>query len=171
MDFQEIFEKNYFLYIYNFAFEIFEKNRALEKRTLLIQLDNEYDINKLNYRLNSGSLSNVAKRRLQKQIAIAETKQQIVNIEDTYSHMFETYEDKKPRKDTITLFKNLYVNKKGNILLEHEISVMKQLEKVKNSKKDKLIKKLNNQFDSFYDNIENAYKNEECNILKILQQM
>ena len=48
---------------------------------------------------------------------------------------------------------------------------MKQLEKVKNSKKDKLIKKLNNQFDSFYDNIENTYKNEECNILKILEQM
>ena len=171
IDFEEIFEKNYFIYIYNFAFEIYLNARAVEKRSIIIQLENEFDIDSLKLKLNTGILSNIMKRRLQRQITIAETKERILNIEDKYDYLFDTFDDKKTRKDTVSLFKNLYVNNKGNILPEYEISVMKQISNKKTKIKNKLIKKLNNQFDSFLDKIEDAYEQEECNIFEVLNKI
>ena len=170
-DFEEAFEKNYFIYVYNFAFQIYIKQRALEKRKLIIELDNEYNINNLKLKLNTGILNNSTKRRLLKQIAISETKDKILNIEDKYHYLFETYDDKKPRKETVTLFKNLYINNKGTILPEYEISVMKQISKKQQIHKTRLIKKLNNQFDSFINNVKESYKQPECDIINILKNM
>ena len=48
---------------------------------------------------------------------------------------------------------------------------MKQISKKQQIHKTRLIKKLNNQFDSFINNVKESYKQPECDIINILKNM
>ena len=168
VEFDESFEKNYLIYIYNFAFNIFQKNRVLHKRRLLNELNEEYNIDDLTKQLNNTSLLPRKKRKLQTKIQQAEIKQKIYEIEEKYSNIFETTIIKKVRKEDITSFVNLYINSKGNILSEYIINAKKSVEIIEKEKEKILIEDINNQFDKFNDIINNTYKDEECDLINLL---
>jgi hypothetical protein len=168
VEFDEIFEKNYLIYIYNFAFDIFEKNRVLHKRRLLSELNEEYNIDNLTKQLNNISLLPRRRRKLQTKIGQAEIKQKMYEIEEKYSDIFETTVIKKTRKEDITTFVNLYVNSKGNILSEYVINAKKSVEIIEKEKEKILIEDINNQFNQFEDTINKAYKNKECDLINLL---
>jgi len=168
IEFEEIFQKNYFIYIYNFAFNIFQKNRMFYKRELLYQLQGEYDIDNLTNKFNDTSLHPRLKRKLEEKLKQARIRKQLFEIEDNFSDIFETIVIKKTRKENITLFKNLYINAKGNILAEYEINAQKNVE-IEEKKKDKLlIKNITNDFNKFENSINNIYSEDECNFIKLL---
>jgi hypothetical protein len=168
VEFDEIFEKNYLIYIYNFAFNIFEKNRVLHKRKLLSELNEEYNIDYLTKQLNNTSLLSRRKKQLQTRIKQAEIKQKMYEIEEKYSDVFETTVIKKVRKEDITSFVNLYANSKGDILAEYKINAIKSVEIREKEKEKILIQDINNQFNQFNDIVNNAYKEEECDLINLL---
>jgi hypothetical protein len=168
VEFGEIFEKNYLIYIYNFAFNIFEKNRVLHKRKLLVELNEEYNIDHLTKQLDNPSLLSRRKKQLQTRIKQAQIKQKMYEIEEKYSDIFETNVIKKVRKEDITSFANLYVNSKGNLLAEYKINAIKSVEIREKEKEKILIEDINSQFNQFEDIINKAYKNKECDLINLL---
>lgn len=168
VEFDEIFEKNYLIYIYNFAFNIFEKNRVLHKRKLLVELNEEYNIDHLTKQLDNPSLLSRRKKQLQTRIKQAQIKQKMYEIEEKYSDIFETNVIKKVRKEDITSFANLYVNSKGNLLTEYKINAIKSVEIREKEKEKILIEDINSQFNQFEDIINKAYKNKECDLINLL---
>ena len=118
--------------------------------------------------LNNTSLFPRKKRKLQTKIQQAEIKQKIYEIEEKYSDIFETTIIKKVRKEDITSFVNLYINSKGNILSEYIINAKKSVEIIEKEKEKILIEDINSQFDKFNDIINNTYKDEECDLINLL---
>ena len=92
----------------------------------------------------------------------------VAHNEEKYSDIFETTVIKKTRKEDITTFVNLYVNSKGNILSEYVINAKKSVEIIEKEKEKILIEDINNQFNQFEDFINNAYKDDECNLINLL---
>ena len=168
IEFEEIFQKNYFIYIYNFAFKIFQKNRTLYKRNLLYQLQEEYNIDSLTNKFNDTSLHPRLRRKLEEKIKQSRIKKKSFEIEDNFSDIFETIVIKKSRKEDITLFKNLYVNAKGSILAEYEINAQKNVEIEEKKKDELLIINISNYFNEFEDSINNVYIEDKCNFIELL---
>ena len=62
----------------------------------------------------------------------------------------------------------MYINSKGNILSEYIINAKKSVEIIEKEKEKILIEDINNQFDKFNDIINNTYKDEECDLINLL---
>jgi len=167
VEFDEIFEKNYLIYIYNFAFNIFEKNRVLHKRRLIEELNQEYNIDNLIKQLDNPNLLS-RRKKLETKIKQAKMKQKIYEIEEKYSNIFETIVIKNPRKEDIISFANLYKNSKGDILAEYRINAIKSVEIREKEKEKVIIKNIENQFNKFNDIVNNTYKKEECDLINLL---
>ena len=167
LEYQEIFKKNYFIYIYNFAFEIYQKSRIREKRLLLTELEDMYNIESLQDKLKQENINKLYKKRLERTISRALMKKRYYEVEDRYSDIFDVIVNKKQRKENVTVFKNLYIDKRGNILPEYQINAMKNIDNVNDKKEKVLLEQVKNVFSEFVETINIKYEKENCNLIKL----
>ena len=167
LEYQEIFKKNYFIYIYNFAFEIYQKSRIREKRLLLTELEDMYNIESLQDKLKQENINKLYKKRLERTISRGLMKKRYYEVEDKYSDIFDIIVDKKQRKENVSVFQNLYIDKRGNILPEYQINAMKNIDNVNDKKEKVLLEQVKNVFSEFVETINIKYEKENCNLIKL----
>ena len=127
-----------------------------------------YNIESLQNKLKQENTNKLYKKSLERAISRALMKKKYYEVEERYSDIFDVIVDKKQRKENVSVFKNLYIDKRGNILPEYQINAMKNIDNVNDKKEKVLLKQAQNVFSEFVETINIKYEKENCDLIKLL---
>ena len=126
-----------------------------------------YNIESLQDKLKQENINKLYKKRLERTISRALMKKRYYEVEDKYSDIFDIIVDKKQRKENVSVFQNLYIDKRGNILPEYQINAMKNIDNVNDKKEKVLLKQVKKIFSEFVETINIKYEKENCDLIKL----